>query len=88
MTETKIFAARKIITMDANQPEATHVAVRDGRILAVGSREDVSGWTDVAVDDRFADKVLMPGFVEGHCHLMAGGMWRFLYVGFQDRVDP
>ena len=88
MTETKIFAARKIITMDANQPEATHVAVHDGRILAVGSREDVSGWTDVAVDDRFADKVLMPGFVEGHCHLMAGGMWRFLYVGFQDRVDP
>ena len=88
MTETKIFAARKIITIDANQPEATHVAVHDGRILAVGSREDVSGWTDVAVDDRFADKVLMPGFVEGHCHLMAGGMWRFLYVGFQDRVDP
>ncbi len=88
MTETKIFAARKIVTMDANQPEATHVAVRDGRILAVGAHADVSGWTDAAVDDRFADKVLMPGFVEGHCHLMAGGMWRFLYVGFQDRVDP
>ncbi len=88
MSETKIVAARKIITMDADQPEATHVAVRDGRILAVGALEDVSGWGDFPLDDRFADKVLMPGFVEGHCHLMAGGMWRFLYIGFHDRVDP
>jgi len=88
LSETEIYAARKIITMDADQPEATHVAVRDGRILAVGTLEEVSGWGDFPVDDRFADKVLMPGFVEGHCHLMAGGMWRFLYVGFQDRVDP
>lgn len=88
MSATKIYAAHKIITMDADQPEATHVAVRDGRILAVGSLEEVSGWGDFPLDDRFADKVLMPGFVEGHCHLMAGGMWRFLYVGFHDRIDP
>ena len=27
-----IFSARKIITMNPSQPEATHVAVRDGRI--------------------------------------------------------
>lgn len=88
MSATRIYAARKIITMDAAQPAATHVAVRDGRILAAGTLEDVSGWGDFPLDGRFADKVLMPGFVEGHCHLMAGGMWRFLYVGFQDRVDP
>jgi len=85
---TTLYTARKIITMDRNHPEATHVAVRDGRILAVGSLADVSGWGDFPLDERFADKVLMPGFVEGHCHLMAGGMWKFLYVGFQDRVDP
>ena len=30
-----VYAARKIITMNPMQPEATHVAVRDGRILAV-----------------------------------------------------
>lgn len=23
-------------------------------------------------DDRFADKILMPGFVEGHAHMMEG----------------
>ncbi len=88
MSTTRTYLARKIITMDAGRPEVTHVAVRDGRILAVGTLDEVSGWGDFPLDDRFADKVLMPGFVEGHCHLLAGGMWRFLYVGFQDRVDP
>ncbi|MFP5407201.1 MAG: amidohydrolase, partial [Gammaproteobacteria bacterium] len=39
-------------------------------------------------DERFADKVLFPGFVEGHSHLMEGALWRFIYVGYHDRVDP
>jgi hypothetical protein len=32
-----VYAARKIITMNPARPTATHVAVRDGRILGVGS---------------------------------------------------
>ena len=32
-----VYGARKIITMDHNCPQATHVAVQDGRILAVGT---------------------------------------------------
>ena len=35
-----IFSARKIITMNPSQPQATHVAVRDGRILGAGSLDD------------------------------------------------
>ncbi len=35
---TTIFAARKIITMNRYQPEASHVAVRDGRVLGDGGR--------------------------------------------------
>ena len=31
-----IFRARLIRTMDPARPEATHVAVRDGRVLGVG----------------------------------------------------
>ena len=30
----------------------------------------------------------MPGFVEAHSHVMAGGMWKFPYVGWFDRRDP
>jgi predicted amidohydrolase YtcJ len=41
---TTIYAARSILTMNPAQPRATHVAVRDGRILGVGSRESLAGW--------------------------------------------
>ena len=86
--QTLVYAAKKIITMTANRPEATHVAVRDGRILAVGSLEEVAGWGDFQLDETFADKILLPGFVEGHAHMMAGGIWNFTYVGFQERTSP
>lgn len=36
MSAITVYSTRKIITMDPNRPEATHVTVRDGRILAVG----------------------------------------------------
>jgi predicted amidohydrolase YtcJ len=87
MTNT-IFSARKIITMNPSRPEATHVAVRDGRILGAGSLEELSGWGPYALDTRFADKVLMPGLVEGHAHLMAGALWRYTYCGYFDLCDP
>ncbi|GAB3625620.1 amidohydrolase [Pandoraea terrae] len=86
--KTTIFCAKKIITINASQPTATHVAVRDGRILGVGSLEELQGWGPYDLDERFADKVLMPGLVEGHCHLAEGGMWRNAYVGYYDRRGP
>lgn len=86
--QTTVYQARKILTMDHNQPVASHVAVRDGRILAVGDLAAVRAWTDAEVDQRFADKVLMPGLVEGHSHLMAGSLWRYQYCGYFDVKDP
>jgi len=43
-TQTKIFTARKIITMYPEQPVASAVAVKDGRILAVGQLNDIRHW--------------------------------------------
>lgn len=86
--DTVIFSARKIVTMNPSRPLATHVAVRDGRIVAVGSLEEVGGSNSIAVDDRFHDKVLLPGFVEGHSHIMEGMMWSHPYVGAGDRRSP
>ena len=83
-----IFSARKIITMNPSQPQATHVAVRDGRILGAGALDELRGWGPHVLDTRFADKVLMPGFVEGHAHLMAGALWRYAYCGYFDVTDP
>jgi predicted amidohydrolase YtcJ len=88
MTKTTVFVAKTIITMNPSRPLATHVAVRDGRILAAGSEEEMAGWAPFELNDDFADKVLTPGFVEGHAHAMEGGIWDYTYVGFQDRWDP
>lgn len=88
MSATTIFSARKIITMNPNRPEVSHVAVREGRILGAGTLEELAGWGEYTLDDRFADKVIMPGLIEGHAHSMEGAMWSFTYVGWFDRMDP
>lgn len=88
MPDLRIYKARKIITMNPEHPEATHVAVRAGRIVAVGNAADVEHLGTAQIDARFSDKVILPGFVEGHSHLFAGSIWNFLYIGYYDRTDP
>ncbi len=88
MADITVLQAKKIITMNTYAPEATHIAIRDGRILGVGTAEQVALWGDHQLDDSYADKVLMPGFVEGHAHAMEGGVWSHAYVGYQDRYAP
>lgn len=85
---TVIYPARRVITMNPAVPSATAVAVREGRILGVGTVDELAAWGEHTVDDQFADKILMPGFVESHCHAMSGGMWEYPYVGFFDRRSP
>jgi predicted amidohydrolase YtcJ len=70
-TPLTVFTARKIITMEPALPEATAVAVADGRIVAVGSLESLAGWIDrrgATIDTRFADNTIMPGFIDPHVH--------------------
>ena len=66
-----IYPARSIITMNPSQPRVTAVAVRDGRIVETGSMETLSPWTDShehRIDDRYADRILLPGFIDPHLH--------------------
>ena len=89
MTHTiTIFSARKILTMNTYQPVTTHVAVRRGRILGTGSLDELAEWGDYTIDNSFEDKILLPGFVEAHCHAMNGSVWENTYVGYFDRTDP
>jgi predicted amidohydrolase YtcJ len=83
----KIYKASKIITLSPDFPEVTHVAVSEGKILALGSLEDLA-YLNLPVDDCFAGKVLTPGFVEGHGHAIAGESWRYTYLGYDQQMDP
>jgi hypothetical protein len=73
-----VFLARKFVTMDPGWPEATAVAVMDGRILSVGvTLDDLKPWLDTyphRIDDRFKDRVIYPGFVEAHTHPVMGSL--------------
>lgn len=83
-----IFQARKVLTMNPSNPTATHVAVRDGRVIGVGSYDDVAGWGEHTLADDFRDRILLPGFVEGHSHATEGVFWQFTYCGSFARTDP
>ena len=65
----------KIFTGEPDHPYAEAVAIRDDKIVAVGSSGEVS--TLVATDAKFIDlngKFLMPGMIDSHCHAVGGGL--------------
>jgi predicted amidohydrolase YtcJ len=75
--ELVIFTAKKIVTMDDTLPEATAVAVSEGKVLAVGTLEDMAVWThdrQVRIDRSFEDQVLMPGMIDNHIHPFLGAL--------------
>jgi len=68
------FINGQIVTMDEKTPEAAAVAVRDGVIIAVGSREEINR----CISDRtevidLEGKTLIPGFIDSHAHFMGIG---------------
>jgi predicted amidohydrolase YtcJ len=87
-----IYQAKSIRTMNVHLPHATHIAVRDGHILSVGTADDVDGWQKawgpLELNTDFAARTLLPGFIEGHSHMMEGMFWDYHYVGFYDREGP
>ena len=84
-----VYRARRIITLDNALPFAEAVAVMDGRVLHSGSfaevMDDLTGMA-VSVDDSFGDKVIVPGFVEAHCHILEeGALSNFPWIGTYPR---
>lgn len=77
LSNITVFVAKKIVTMDPAIPNATAVAVADGRILSVGSLDDMKPWTDkypTQINRQFANQVMYPGFVEPHTHPLLAGI--------------
>ena len=67
----------RIATMDAARRWASALAVRDGRIIAVGSDRDIAG--DVGPSTRVIElrgRTVTPGFQDAHVHPVHGGLAR------------
>ncbi|MGI9287775.1 MAG: amidohydrolase [Pseudomonadales bacterium] len=77
LKDTQVFIAQKIITMSTETPEATAVAVDDGHIIAVGSLASIKEALpdrNLIIDNSFAGKVVMPGFIDNHLHPALAGL--------------
>ena len=64
----------KILTMESSAPEAQALAARDGKILALGTNQDIQQYAGPAtkvIDLR--GRLAVPGLIEGHGHFMSLG---------------
>ena len=69
-----ILTNANVITVDPACPAARAVAVRAGRILAVGSDQDAQRWAGPATQTRdLRGCTLLPGFYDSHNHMLRAG---------------
>ncbi|MDZ7801567.1 MAG: amidohydrolase [Trueperaceae bacterium] len=70
----RVFVNGHVVTLDEERPTASALAVRGGRILAVGGHDEVlaaAGRDAERVD--LAGRTLLPGFHDAHVHLTMHG---------------
>lgn len=69
-----VFKNGMVYTVNEEQPQVQAVAVKGDTIVFVGSDQDVEAW--IGDNTRVIDlqgKMLTPGFIEGHGHIMGVG---------------
>lgn len=78
-TADLLIVGGKVITVDTSSPQAEAIAIRDGRIAAVGARDEVEAWR--GADTQVVDldgRMALPGFIEGHGHFLSLGRSRMI----------
>ena len=86
-----VYPAAQIVTMDADRPFASTIAIADGRVLAIGARSEVEAviaGRPHEVDDRFAERVVLPGFIDPHVHASLALMFNLEIVSAMEWQKP
>lgn len=63
----------RIYTVNSKEPWAEAIAIRAGKIIAVGSDKEIAAYRGPStrvIDAK--ENLVLPGFVEAHAHIMAG----------------
>lgn len=68
-----IITARGIYTVDQAFGRAEALVVKDGRIIAVGSRRDIDQYFSAPRRLDLGDAYAYPGFMDPHCHFLSYG---------------
>jgi hypothetical protein len=81
---TTVFTGGTVLTVDRRFSQAEAIAIRGNKILAVGRDADVRAAAGPGAKVvALAGRVMLPGFVEPHAHVVAGAVVDSLmdYVG-------
>lgn len=71
---TLIITNAKIITLNDKQPQAEAIAIKDHKIIAVGSVKEIAKYKNsksVVIDAQ--GKTVIPGLYDSHLHVIRGG---------------
>ncbi|RAI03524.1 amidohydrolase [Acuticoccus sediminis] len=70
-----IYSGGPILTMNDATPSAEAVAVRDGKVLAVGTAAEVESHRGPETKTfDLAGRTMLPGFFDAHGHMLMGGL--------------
>lgn len=84
MKADKIFKNVKIFTSDSKNPQATALAVKDGKFVYVGDEDGLLGFGGDVTD--LGGKFIMPGIIDSHVHVTIPV--GFEYADMGDRIEP
>lgn len=69
--DTVVLRGARVLTMDDAKPEASAIALVDGRIAAVGTADEIAPFLkDAKVYDLPPGALVLPGFQDSHNHLV------------------
>lgn len=84
----RIFLGGQIWTGQADHVDAEAVAIKDGRILAVGSTAEIGRYAGAETEQvDLAGGFLMPGFMDNHVHFYDGS-FALTQVQLRDAATP
>lgn len=70
-----IYTNAEVVTVNDEQPSAEAIAVKDGKILAVGDRAHMKSFqSDATQILDMGGKVIVPGFIDAHGHFLLMGV--------------
>jgi predicted amidohydrolase YtcJ len=80
----KIFCNGTILTMDDNKPRAEALAVKDGKIICVGSDKEVEKYEGNSTEVvNLKAKTMVPGFIDSHTHAPGKGYIKLFRMDLQ-----
>jgi len=85
MKADRIIKNAKIFTADKSRPQATALAVKDGKFVYVGDEAGLSAYEGEITD--LGGKFIMPGIIDSHVHVTTGVAFEYTDLGVPVMCD-